>query len=123
MKLGQVALQVNDLARSVSFYRDVVGLPLLFEFPNLAFFDMGGVRLMLSAAQNEAEHHESVLYYLVEEIQDAFKSLVARGARADKTPHLIAKMPDHDLWMAFVRDPNDRLVGLMSEVRAGVTPA
>jgi catechol 2,3-dioxygenase-like lactoylglutathione lyase family enzyme len=118
MKLGQVALQVSDLAQSVRYYRDVLGLPLLFEVPNLAFFDMGGVRLMLSAGSQEGERHESVLYYKVDDLQSAYQSRLDRGARSESAPYLIAKMPDHDLWMAFLRDPDNRLVGLMSEVRA-----
>ena len=118
MTLGQVALQVEDLARAVAFYRDVLGLKLLFEVPNLAFFDMGGVRLMLSSAAQESEHQDSVLYYRVDDLQASWKAMVDRGAKNEKEPHLIAKMPDHDLWMAFVRDPDQRLIGLMSEVRS-----
>ena len=115
MKLGQVALTVKDLPTAVAFHKDVLGLPLLFEVPNLAFFDLGGARLMLSAAEGEPQ--EFVLYYRVDDINAAWKDVLAKGAKPAKEPHMIAKMPDHELWLAFVRDPNDRMVSLMSEVR------
>jgi catechol 2,3-dioxygenase-like lactoylglutathione lyase family enzyme len=116
MKLGQVALSVADLPRAVAFYRDVLGLPLLFEYPNLAFFDQGGVRLMLSGPGDSGEQPESVLYYKVDDLPATWKSLIEKSAKAEKEPHLIAKMPGHDLYMAFVRDADGRLVGIMSEV-------
>ncbi len=115
MKLGQVALAVKDLPDAVAFHRDILGLPLLFEVPNLAFFDLGGVRLMLSAA--EGEHQDCVLYYRVDDINSAWRDVLAKGATPGKEPHMIAKMPDHELWLAFVRDPENRMVSLMSEVR------
>ncbi len=117
MKLGQVALTVDNLAESVAFHRDVLGLPMLYEYPGLAFFDMGGVRLMLSAAGNEPERHESVLYYRVDDLQSAWRSLLDKGARPEGDLHMVARMPDHELWMGIVRDPENRLVGIMSEVR------
>jgi methylmalonyl-CoA/ethylmalonyl-CoA epimerase len=118
VKLGQVALKVEDLPRAVAFYRDVLGLSLLFEYPNLAFFDMGGVRLMLSGPGDAAEQPESVLYYQVDDLQAKWKSLIDKQAKVEKEPHLIAKLPGHDLYMAFVRDADGRLVGLMSEVKS-----
>ncbi len=117
MKLGQVALTVERLPESVAFYRDVLGLPLMYEYPGLAFFDMGGVRLMLSAEGKEPERHDSVLYYRVDDLQAAWRTLLERGARPEGGLHMVAKMPDHELWMGIVRDPDNRLVGIMSEVR------
>ena len=117
MKLGQVALTVDNLAESVTFHRDVLGLPLLYEYSGLAFFDMSGVRLMLSAAGNESERHDSVLYYRVDDLQAAWRGLLERGAHPEGDLHMVAKMPDHELWMGMVRDPDNRLVGIMSEVR------
>jgi methylmalonyl-CoA/ethylmalonyl-CoA epimerase len=117
MKLGQVALTVEDLPAAVAFHKDVLGLPFLFEAPNLAFFDLGAARLMLSAAEATGDHQEFVLYYRVDDLNTAWHDALAKGAQAGKEPHLIAKMPDHDLWMAFLRDSDARLVGLMSEVR------
>ena len=122
-RVGQIAVPVRDLARAVAFYRDVLGLRFLFQAPpGLAFFDCGGVRLMLTLPEGpENAGHSSVLYYLVDDIQAAWAAVTARGAKPATAgapePHLIAKLPDHDLWMAFVEDGEGNLLGLMSEVR------
>ena len=92
----------------------------LFQVPNLAFFDCAGVRLMLDIPQDgSGERGSSVIYFKVDDIQSAYQSLISQGVTCDGTPHLIAKMPDHDLWMAFFRDPDNNLLALMSEVRPG----
>ncbi|HEX3245191.1 MAG TPA: VOC family protein [Chloroflexota bacterium] len=118
-RIGQIAVNIKDLDRAVAFYRDVLSLTFLFQAPpSLAFFDCGGVRLMLSPPEGpEHDHPGSVIYYVVENIQAAYAGIVARGAESAGEPHMIAKMPDHDLWMAFVKDSEGNLVGLMSEVR------
>jgi methylmalonyl-CoA/ethylmalonyl-CoA epimerase len=113
--IGQISIAVKDLARAVAFYRDKLQLLLLFEVPNLAFFDCGGVRLMLSIPENDASAGTSVLYYKVADIEGACAGLKSRGVEFEAEPHLIAKMPDHDLWMAFCRDSEANLVGLMCE--------
>ncbi len=116
-RIGQIAIPVKDLARSVEFYRDVLGLRFLFEAPPaLAFFDCGGVRVMLEGS-GEGSTASSTLYYVVADLQAAVDALRRRGAKVEADPHLIARMPDHDLWMAFIRDPDEHLLGLMSEVR------
>ena len=115
--IGQIAINVQDLQRAVGFYRDKLGLKLLYEFPGLAFFDCGGVRLMMSRAEKpEFDHPASIIYYKVGDIQDASRALVAAGVPLEHEPTIIAKMPDHDLWMSFVRDSEGNVVGLMSEV-------
>jgi methylmalonyl-CoA/ethylmalonyl-CoA epimerase len=87
--------------------------------PGLAFFDCNGIRLLLDApAKAQAENYSSIIYYKVPDIQAAFEILTARGVVFEAEPHLIAKMPDHDLWMAFFRDPDSNLLALMDEVRA-----
>jgi catechol 2,3-dioxygenase-like lactoylglutathione lyase family enzyme len=122
-RIGQIAVPVKDLDRAVTFYRDVLGLRLLFQAPpGLAFFECGGVRLMLSLPEApDQDHPGSVIYYVVDDLAAAWKAVTARGATPGAAgaaePHLIAKMPDHDLWMAFVDDGEGNLVGLMSEVR------
>jgi methylmalonyl-CoA/ethylmalonyl-CoA epimerase len=118
-QIGQVAVPVGDLERAIAFYRDTLGMRFLFQAPpGLGFFDCGGVRLMLDApAKAQAEHHGSVIYYKVPDIQAAFATLSARGVAFEMKPHLIAKLPDHELWMAFFRDPDANLLALMSEVR------
>jgi methylmalonyl-CoA/ethylmalonyl-CoA epimerase len=122
-RIGQIAVRVHDLDRAVAFYRDVLGLRFLFQAPpGLAFFDCGGVRLMLSRPEApEFDHPGSVIYYLVDDIQAAWAAVTAGGAQPASAgaagPHLIAKLADHDLWMAFVEDSEGNLLGLMSEVR------
>jgi methylmalonyl-CoA/ethylmalonyl-CoA epimerase len=122
-RLGQVAIPATDIRRAISFYRDTLGLRFLFEAPpKLAFFDCGGVRLMLSEPEGDeggdgGPRPGSVLYYAVDDLQGVHASLTARGVAFESPPHLIARLPDHELWMAFLRDSEGNLVGLMSEVR------
>jgi methylmalonyl-CoA/ethylmalonyl-CoA epimerase len=121
--VGQIAVNVRDLDRAVAFYRDTLGIPLLFRIPGAAFFQCGATRLMLGIAEKpEFDHPASILYYRVADIRAAFDALVAAGVRVEGEqgePHLIAPMPDHDLWMAFLRDSEDNLFALMSEVPRG----
>jgi methylmalonyl-CoA/ethylmalonyl-CoA epimerase len=115
-QIGQIAIPVQDLDRAVAFYRDALGLPFLFRVPNLAFFDAAGVRLMLSVPESAAlERHSSILYFKVAEIGAAHQALRERGVRFDDEPHIIANMETYDLWMAFFRDSEDNLFGIMSE--------
>jgi methylmalonyl-CoA/ethylmalonyl-CoA epimerase len=116
-QIGQISLSVTNIDRAVAFYRDSVGLKFLFQVPNLAFFDCGGIRLMLDIPEGSGERHSSVLYFKVSQIEDAFQTLTSRGVPFDGKPHLIARMPDHELWMAFFRDPDKNVLALMSEVR------
>jgi methylmalonyl-CoA/ethylmalonyl-CoA epimerase len=116
-EIGQIAINVRDLKRATTFYRDTLGMRFLFEAPNLAFFDCGGVRLMLGAPeQPEFDHPASVIYYRVADLQQAYQLLQARGVQFQGAPHLIARLPDHELWMAFLRDSENNLLALMSEV-------
>lgn len=116
-QIGQIAIRVRDLDRAVAFYQDVLGMQLLFRPPNLAFFDCGGIRLMLSAPEKpEFDHPASILYYRVADIQATQQALVAAGVAIESPPHLIARMPDHELWMAFFRDSEQNLLGLMCEI-------
>jgi methylmalonyl-CoA/ethylmalonyl-CoA epimerase len=117
-RLGQVQIRAHDVKRATMFYQDVLGLKLLFEAPpGLAFFDCGGVRLMIDRPEKpEFDHPSSVLYFAVPDIQAAHAQLKQSGVHFEGEPHLIARMPDHDLWMAFFRDPEDNLMALMSEV-------
>jgi methylmalonyl-CoA/ethylmalonyl-CoA epimerase len=122
--IGQIAVPVTNLERAVPFYRDTLGMKFLFQVPNLAFFDCAGVRLMLDVPEERSNEpaeavRSSVIYFKVDDIHRAYSSLFAHGADLVEKPHLIAKMPDHDLWMAFFRDPDKNLLALMSEVRPG----
>lgn len=113
--IGQIGLTVTDAARSVAFYRDVLGMKLLFEMPTMAFFDCGGIRLLLSASET-SETYSSILYFKVPDIQTAYETLREREVPFEGEPHIIARMPDHELWMAFFRDPDRNLLALMCEV-------
>ena len=119
-KIGQIAVPVGDIDRAVAFYRDTLGIRFLFQAPpGLGFFDCGGVRLMLDApAKTQAQSYCSVIYYQVDDLALAFENLTVRGVIFETKPHLVAKLLDHELWMAFFRDPDGNLLALMSEIRA-----
>jgi predicted enzyme related to lactoylglutathione lyase len=118
-EIGQIALIVSDVAAATAFYRDVLGLKFLFSAgPNLAFLAAGSVRLMLTTPQGHGEAGKnSILYFKVSDLGAVHSAIVARGAKNERDPALTARMPDHELWIGFVRDPDNNLVGLMSEVR------
>jgi catechol 2,3-dioxygenase-like lactoylglutathione lyase family enzyme len=115
-QIGQIAINVKDLQRAVAFYRDTLGMRFLFDAPNLAFFDAGGVRLLLGVPEKaEFDHPSSILYYKVDDIESAFEALQARGVSFEDKPHIIARLPDRDVWMTFFHDSESNVVALMSE--------
>lgn len=119
-QIGQIAVHADDLNRAVAFYRDTLGMKFLFQAPPaLAFFDCGGIRIMLDAVveKDTPERINSLIYYKVDDLNATYETLSSRRVSFHSKPHLIAKLPDHDLWMAFFRDSEENLVGLMSEVR------
>ena len=116
--IGQIAINVHDPARATAFYRDVLGLKHLFAAGELNFFDCGGVRLMLTKpSKPEFDHPSSILYFKVSDLRATHAHMKTAGAQFEDEPHLVAKMPDHELWMCFFRDTEGNLLGLMSEVR------
>ena len=117
-KIGQISIAISDLEKSVQFYQNIIGLELLFEVPSgLAFFDCGGTRLMLTTLQGEEKDHKtSVIYYQVADIHNATELLLAKGVTFERKPQLAAKMEDHDLWIGFIRDPDNNLIGIMAEL-------
>jgi len=117
--IGQIAVVVHDLPRAVAFYRDTLGMRLLFEAPpKMAFFDCGGIRLMLSLPETaEFDHPSTIIYYNVDDIQQAAAVLQSRGVVFDSPPHVVARLPHADLWMAFLRDADRNPLALMSEVK------
>ena len=118
MQIGQIAMNVHDIDRATTFYADVLGIPLLFRAGHLSFFNCGGVRLMLSPPEKpEFDHPGSVLYFKVDDIESRHRDLTARGVEFIDAPHLIARMPDHELWMTFFRDTEGNILALMSERR------
>lgn len=117
-RIGQIAINAHDVERAAAFYQDMLGLKLLFKAgPGLAFFDCGGVRLMLTRPERpEFDHASSILYFAVPDIQAAHARMKEKGVNFEDEPHVIARMPDHDLWMTFFHDTEANLMGLMSEV-------
>jgi methylmalonyl-CoA/ethylmalonyl-CoA epimerase len=114
--LGQIAINVHDLPRAIAFYRDVLGLPLLFTAGSMAFFDCGGVRLLLGTPDRpELDHPSSILYFRVPDMQSAYQCLLSKNVTIEAPPRLIAKMPAYDLWMAAFRDSEGNILELMSE--------
>jgi predicted enzyme related to lactoylglutathione lyase len=118
-EIRQLAITVSDVGTALPFYRDVLGLTFLFSpAPNLAFLAAGSVRIMLSTPQGAGSvGRNSILYFKVSDIAAVHAAIVQRGAKNERGPQLAAKMPDHELWTAFVRDPDGNLVGLMEEKR------
>ena len=116
-RIGQLSINAHDLDRATSFYRETLGLPHLFTVPKMSFFDCGGVRLMLALPEKpEFDHPSSILYFSVPDINAAHRQLEARNVRFESKPHLVARLPQHDLWLAFFKDSEDNLMALMSEV-------
>ena len=113
----QIAITVSDVEAALAFYRDILGLTFLFSpAPSLAFLDADGVRIMLSTPQGAGEiGKNSILYFGIRDIEAAHASFVEAGAKNERAPALAAKMPDYELWTAFLRDPDENLVGLMEE--------
>jgi methylmalonyl-CoA/ethylmalonyl-CoA epimerase len=116
-RLGQVQIGAHNVERAADFYEKTLGLNLLFKAPpGLAFFDCGGVRLMIDHPEKpEFDHASSILYFAVPDIKAAHGLLKDKGVRFEDEPHMIARMPDHDLWMTFFRDSEDNVLALMSE--------
>lgn len=117
--ISQIAIAVSDVEQALAFYRDVLGLDFLFSAgPKLAFLNADGVRIMLSTPQGAGTvGNNSILYFKVSDIKSVHSSVVARGAKNERDPELAARMPDHELWTGFIRDPDGNLVGLMEEKR------
>lgn len=117
-RIGQIALPVSDPDRAEVFYGETLGLKKLFRSGALVFFDCAGVRLMLEGSANTVQAAAGVCHYFkVDSIPDSVAELKGRGLRFEDNPHLIAKMPDHELWMTFFKDPDGHLFALMEERR------
>ena len=116
-QIGQIAINVHDLDRAIAFYRDKLGMRHLFRAGDMAFFDCGGIRLMLALPDKpELDHPSSILYFKVADIQQAYAALVARQVRIQEPPILVARLEKHDLWLSSFYDSEDNLLALMSEL-------
>jgi methylmalonyl-CoA/ethylmalonyl-CoA epimerase len=116
-RIGQIAMNARDFDRAVRFYRDTLGLRFLFTAPpHLAFFDCDGVRLLIDLPEDkEFDHPGSILYFAVDDIRAMHQTLVSRGVVFRKEPHLIARLADREVWMAFFDDTEGNTLALMSE--------
>ena len=113
--IGQIAITVKDLERAVAFYRDVIGLPFLFEASQMAFFDCGGTRLLLSQ-EAESAASESILYLRVARIAEAHEELKSRGVEFINAPHMIHRHADGtEEWLAMFKDPEGRPLAIISQ--------
>lgn len=117
-QIGQIFVNVKDLDRAIAFYRDMLGMRFLFQAPpGMAFFDCGGIRIMLGIANRpELNHPASIIYYKVDDIRKVYEVFNARGIEFIVKPHLVAPMPTYDLWLADFKDSEGNILALMSEV-------
>jgi predicted enzyme related to lactoylglutathione lyase len=115
--IGQIHVGVKDIARATEFYRDVLGLPLLFEVPEqqMAFFDCGGVRLYLSADQSDEFPSNPLIYYTVSDLDKAYKTISQAGIEFKREPHIVHRTDTYELWMAGFHDPEGNFIHLMQE--------
>ena len=120
-RIQQVAVTVANVDAALVYYRDILGLSFLFSpGPNLTFLTDGSVRIMLSTPQGAGTvRANSILYFQVSDIEKSYEAIVARGSAAERPPQLAAHMPDHDVWIGFLRDPDGNLIGLMEEKHGG----
>jgi methylmalonyl-CoA/ethylmalonyl-CoA epimerase len=115
-KIGQVAITVNDLARSRDFYKNTLGMNLLFDASSMAFFQCGEVRFMIGISRQTVSPGGTILYFKVQDILGTHTVLIEQGVAFTHPPHLVARMPDHELWMAFFNDPDGYQLAMMCEV-------
>ena len=115
--IGQLHVTVSDIARSVAFYRDVLGLPLLFEVPGqgMAFFDCQGVRLYLGTAESPEFESRPLIYFRADSSRDAGAELDRRGVEFTSEPHVVHRQGDTELWIGFFRDSDGTTLAVMSE--------
>jgi catechol 2,3-dioxygenase-like lactoylglutathione lyase family enzyme len=122
-QIGQIGLPVIDTDRSEAFYERVIGLRKLYRFGDLSFFDCAGVRLFLDKVKEpDAFRPQGCIYFRCADIVLTVAELEKRGVRFTLRPRLIAKMDDHDLWMAFFEDPDGHTLAVMQEAPKGYTP-
>jgi methylmalonyl-CoA/ethylmalonyl-CoA epimerase len=122
-QIGQIALPVTDVDRSEAFYETVIGLRKLYRFGDLSFFDCAGVRLLLDKVKEPANFKpQGCIYFRCADIALAVAELEKRGLAFTHPPHRIARMDDHDLWMAFFKDPDGHTLAIMQEAPKGYAP-
>lgn len=115
--IGQIHVSVADIDRAVSFYRDVLRVPFLFQVAGqpMAFFDCGGVRLYLGVPESEAFRANPLLYFAVDDVDEAHRALSVRGVTFRGEPHLVHRTESFELWVAFFQDPDGNNLAIMAE--------
>ena len=117
--VGQIAISVQKFEEAVTFYRDVLELPMIFrnEKPPMVFFECNGVRLMVAVPTSEEHNHSSsVIYYRIDDIHAAHQALLDKGISFDQNPHSVGKTQTHDVWMAFFRDPDKNVLAIVQDI-------
>ena len=115
-KISQIAISVTDLALSKEFYQNTLGMKFLFDAGSMAFFLCGDIRFMIGVSGETFTPGGTIVYFKVGDIERAHALLLEQEVVFTHAPHLVARMPDHDLWMAFFNDPDGNLLGMQSEV-------
>ena len=113
--IAQVALTVHDIARAARFYRDTLGIPFLFEAPGMVFFQAGDVRLMLGLPEKQTGEHSSIVYFKVDDMMSAYRTLTERGVAFTHEPRIVHRGQKTDVWLAHFQDPDRNDLALMSE--------
>src|SRR2546426_12683036 len=114
--IGQIAITAHDIDRAIAFYRDVLKLKHLFSFPRMAFFDCGGVRLMLAIPETPAlDHPSSIIYFKVADIHAGYRELVSHGVHFEAAPDVVARIARPDLWVAEVRGSESKQSVLVAD--------
>mgnify|MGYP002713055014 CR=1 FL=1 len=121
--VGQIGVPVHNLEEATTFYRDTLGMDFIFQVPGMmSFFDCGGIRIMLGIpTAAEYDHPSSVIYYRVDDIQDAFTTLSAKGVVFSQNPHSVGQIGNTDVWMAFFEDVDGNTLAIMSEIEVEIT--
>ncbi len=118
-KVGQIGVPVKDLDTAIHFYKEKLGLSLLFHTDNMAFFECNGLRLFLSLPEKEGfAQSSSVIYFQVEKMKETYENLLSKEIIFIDEPHIVAKMGQLETWMAFFKDTEGNTHALMSEVQA-----
>lgn len=115
-EIGQIAMTVSDLSQSRDFYQNILGMEFLFDAGAMAFFQCGKIRFAIGTSPKPIAPGGTILYFRVADIHKAYELLGAKGVQFVQRPHLVAKMPDHELWLAFLEDPDKNPIGLMCEM-------
>ena len=117
-KVGQIGVPVKDLARAIEFYKDKIGLSLLFNTDSMAFFECNNMRLLLSLPEKEEyATSSSVIYFQVKNIKKTYESLVSQGVTFSDEPHVVARMGQTETWMTFFKDTEENTHALMCEMQ------